>query len=78
MEEEVKPCAKTIAPDLIRGLANKNTRKAGDPMVTQAETLHPQIRPFGHRVTLTDAFPRKDETANVQLDPGITPEEERP
>lgn len=34
----------------------------------ETETLHPQIRPFGHRVTLTTApLLERDEAANVQL-----------
>lgn len=40
----------------------------------ETETLHPQIRPFGHRVTLSAAFSaRERRTANVQHIPGKTP-----
>jgi hypothetical protein len=48
-------------PGLTRDPANKNAREADLPILTQAETLHPQIRPFGHRVTLTTA-PSEEET----------------
>jgi hypothetical protein len=45
----------------------------------ETETLHPQIQPFGHRVTLSAAFSaRERRTANVQLIPGRTPDDARP
>lgn len=40
-------------------------------MTNETETLHPHIRPFGHRVTLT-AAPMEERTGNVQLEPGRT------
>jgi len=51
-------------------------RKAGT--TNETETLHPPIRPFGHRVTLTTASCEGDGAANVQLKPGMTPEDARP
>ena len=58
-----------------RDPADKNAREAVIPEVTQAETLHPIERPFGHRVTLTTAPLARDEAANVQLFPRGKPPE---
>jgi hypothetical protein len=75
----------TMSPIVIPGLTRdrwpqaqgwRRTFPAARWNDEETETLHPRIRPFGHRVTLSAAFSaRERRTANVQLIPGIAPED---